>query len=275
MSIASSRWMVGVGALVLAGGAQAAPVIFNDFEGGTAGSQWGWRQPSFSSTTSANVAATPAPNLARVTDATTIPQPAAGSTINLGTKVGETQFQFPDTALTRWIRHTTSGAPGVPNPEIDIRQKLLFDVYSSTDVRITLLIRETSNTGGAIGANGGVTGNIEYVGATSFAGAQGGASAGPVGKLVPAGQWTTLEFNIPSEPVASFTGNGVLSNASNTTNPDANNPFMVLEALGVTSTGNAGPITIYYDNFRQEAVPEPAFIGVLGLFAIVGLRRGR
>ena len=238
--------------------ASAAVVTFDNFEGATNGSSYGFRVPNLSGSTAANVGGTTAnPNIQRATN--TFP---AGNP-NAGTMVGETQFQFIDNALTKWLRHTTSAAPGVPNPAIDLTQPLNFDVYSTVPVSVSLLVRETGGSG-PIGSNGGVTGTIEYVGATSFAGSQGGASAGPVGKAVPANTWTTLTFDIPNETIKGFTGNGTLDGA-----------WGVLEGLAITSTGDPGPITMYYDNFSQGVLPEPAALGLIGLGAAGLLARRR
>jgi hypothetical protein len=251
---------VGVAAVMMAAGsaARAAVVTFDNFEGGTNGTSYGFRAPNFSGSTAANVGgATASPNIQRATNAFPAGNP------NAGTMVGEAQFQFIDNTLTKWVRHTTSGATGVPNPLIDLHQPVNFDIYSTVPISVSLLVRETGGTG-PIGANGGSTGTIEFVGASSFAGAQGGANAGPVGKAVPANTWTTLTFDIPNEPVAGFTGNGQLTG-----------DWGVLESLGITSTGDAGPITVYYDNFSQGVVPEPAALGALGIGAIGLMARRR
>jgi hypothetical protein len=236
----------------------AAVVDIDNFEAATNGSSYGFRLPNFSGSTAANVGgAAASPNIQRATNAFPAGNP------NAGTMVGEAQFQFIDTALTRWVRHTTSGATGVPNPAIDLTQPVNFDIYSTVPINVSLLVRETGGSG-PIGSNGGSTGTIEFVGASSFAGPQGGASAGPVGKAVPANTWTTLTFDLPNEPVAGFTGNGALTGA-----------YGVLEALAITSTGDAGPITIYYDNFSQGVVPEPATLGLAGVAAAGLLARRR
>ena len=64
--------------------------------------------------------------------------------------------------------------------------------------------------------------------------------------------------------MAGFTGNGVLAGS-----------WGVLEALAITSTGDAGPITVYYDNLSQGVVPEPATLGVIGVAALGLLGRRR
>jgi hypothetical protein len=245
--------------LTLTGIAGASPTVINNFDSAANNTNdYLFRAPSISGTTNANLNGSPSavtPNVQHVTNT----YPAGGGSGN----VGETQFQFVDAATTRWLRHTTLTSAGSPNPSVDVTQHLIFDVYSNQPVRVTLLLRESTTANAPIGSNGGSTGTIEYVGATSFRGAQGGASAGPVGKLVPANAWTTLDFDIPNEPVAAFTGNGVLT--------PANTKYAVLESLGLTSEGNAGPYDIFYDNFRQDTVAAPEPSSAFGLLALGGL----
>lgn len=242
--------------------ASAAVIPLTDFEAAAADSNFLFRLPSFSGSTAANLVTTAngGPNVQRVSG--TFPAGLDGS----GAQVGETQFQFVDEAQTRWLRHTTFNAPGMPNPQIDLREPLSFDVYSSVPVSMSLLIRETGGEG-PVGANGGAAGGIEFVGASSFAGPRGGASAGPVGQEVPANQWTTLTFDIPNEVVASFAGT--------TADSILEGDWGVLEALAITSTGDPGPITLYYDNLRQGVVPEPSSAAAVALAMLALCARRR
>ena len=266
MRFATSSLRAAAAALVIgaASVASADVIVFNDFEGAApATNNYGFRAPNFSGSTDDNLngfGATITPNIQRATDAF----PAGNA--NAGTRVGETQFQFIDTANTRWLRHTTSGATGVPNPVIDLTQPLNFDIYSTTPVRVSLLVRELATApAGGIGSNGGGTGSIEHVGATAIRGTSGGATnAGPEGRLLTPNTWTTLTFDLPNEPVFAFTGNN-----------DLTGQWGVLEALSFTSEGDAGPITVYYDNFSQGVIPEPATLGLLGLCGLGLLARRR
>jgi hypothetical protein len=63
----------------------------------------------------------------------------------------------------------------------------------------------------------------------------------PKGRFVSAGQWTTLNFFIPYEPVRGFTGNGVLESSTGKG---------VLEHLGLVPAGGLGTYNLYLDNFR-------------------------
>jgi hypothetical protein len=63
----------------------------------------------------------------------------------------------------------------------------------------------------------------------------------PKGRLVHAGQWTTLNFFLPYEPVRSFTGNGVLESSTGKG---------VLEHLALVPAAGTGTYNLFLDNFR-------------------------
>jgi len=95
--------------------------------------------------------------------------------------------------------------------------------------------RETSTTA-SIGADGGTTGAIEFIGGTTD------NTRIPVkGRLVPAGQWTRLDFFVPYEPVRGFTGNGVLETS---TGKGAFEHLELVPAVG------PGTYNVHLDNFR-------------------------
>ncbi|MGD9632924.1 MAG: PEP-CTERM sorting domain-containing protein [Pirellulales bacterium] len=80
---------------------------------------------------------------------------------------------------------------------------------SAGELRFSLAVRETNNAAGtAIGANGGAAGTIEFVGRD------------PVApqldqKLVPAdGAWHAVSFNLNTELVRGFTGDGILTSTT-------------------------------------------------------------
>src|SRR5262249_13026677 len=106
--------------------------------------------------------------------------------------------------------------------------------YSTKALGVSVGCRETG-TSAAIGADGGLTGSIEFVGAS---GKQGNGCPIPT-HSVTASNWSTLSYTLPSESVAGFTGNGVLAGATG-----------VLESLDLVCTGGTGAYTVYLDNFQ-------------------------
>ncbi|MBA4147458.1 MAG: immunoglobulin domain-containing protein [Verrucomicrobia bacterium] len=131
-----------------------------------------------------------------------------------------------------WLRLTTFNAPQLPNPTIAFNQALLFDIYTSNSLHVAVGVRETG-TSAEIGANGGDTGSIEWIGTTT--------TTPPRGRLVPAGEWTTLQFFIPHESVRAFTGDGILSSATGKG---------VLEHLAFTPVSGTTEHRVLLDNFR-------------------------
>lgn len=232
--------------------------VIADFESYTTPTANGtvfFRAPSFSGSTSAKLDATP--NSSTV-ESTGIP---AGNP-NVGDNALFVTFSFLDTNPTPlWLRLTTFGAANQPNPTVSLApgMGLQFDIYSDTPLFVSALIRETE-TGAAIGADGGASGSIEFVG---------GNPTTTTGKAVAANTWTTLLFTFSSEPIFGFTGNGVLD-------PGVDGKG-VFEALGIAvESGTVGDINIWLDNF--QVVPEPSTItlGVLGgLGLLFAMRRQR
>ena len=214
--------------------------VFNDFEGGTVGGQWGFRQPTFSGSTSANLQPQSTPNTNNIMQVT------QGFDID-STKVGEVRFNFLDSSPNRWLRLTTSGATGVPNPAVPLSGLLSFDIYSVAPIQVALGIRETGGSG-PVGANGGSSGTIEWLGAQR---ATASAATPPGGKPVIAGTWQTVTFNFATDPVFAFTGDGTLTGS-----------WGVLENIAITSQGDTDQ-HIYLDNFQVTAVPEPSAVAFL------------
>jgi len=89
----------------------------------------------------------------------------------------------------------------------------------------------------AIGADGGSSGPIEWVG-----GITDNTVTPPKGHIVPAGQWTTLSFFLPYEPARSFyLGDGVLTSTTGKG---------VFEHLEFVPGGGLGTYNVWLDNFR-------------------------
>jgi len=141
----------------------------------------------------------------------------------------------PGTA--NWLRLTASDGPVFPNPTVDFRQGVQFDLFADRPLYVVLGLRETSTTA-PLGANGGYDGlPIEWVGGTTDNG-----STPPRGRLVPAGEWTTLRFFLPYEPVKSYTGNGRLESITGKG---------VLEQIAlVPADAGFGAYTLFLDNFQ-------------------------
>ncbi len=132
-------------------------------------------------------------------------------------------------------------------------------LYPAGDPLGIALGSRDNGTTAAIGADGGATGGIEWVGATG-----GSTTAGPVvtQTISASSEWQTITIDIPNEPVFAFTGNGVLDNTRGT-----------IEHLAFVRTGAVGPYEIYLDNFHM--VPEPGSLLALGtgLAGFAGLLR--
>ncbi len=200
-------------------------VDFEPFPTETANGVVLFRDPRYSGSTSGNLGA--APNVAAVTDA--FPD---GNGTGLVLRVS---CDFTN-ATDSWLRLTTAGTAYWPNPVIDLSERLVFDIWCDKPLRVALGVRESVVPAGTIpGSNGGTSGAIEWVGATN----PGGNIPMP-NRLVPAGAWTTLSFDFPTEPTRSFSGgNGVLATSSG---------LAVFEHVALVPLGT-GVHNIYLDNF--------------------------
>jgi hypothetical protein len=224
------------GVLAAAVAAQTFPIT--DFETFPAPSSNGsvmFRQPSFSGSTGSFV------------DGTVNTSQVVTDRAFSGTKSLRVNWKFLPGKPGAWLRLTTYQAPNLPNPALDFAHALRFKIYIASgtpDVYVTLGVRET-NTTAPIGGNGGASGGIEWIGATSVD----PGNVRPVGKLITAkDQWVEVVFNIPVEPVLPFAGstaNGVLDVPRGTLE---NISFTPVEA------GAVGPYLIYLDDFEQVAV---------------------
>jgi len=244
------RYLMSLGALLSVSSALAQCLI-TDFEGFNVGLNGSvlFRQPNFSGSTSSFI----------VTQACDIPNGVYNCSIISDEQVfnGERSlkvaWQFvlnPNTGQpspNAWLRLTTFNTPNKPNPEISFDHKVRLRLYvpsATPDFYLTLGVRETGTNAGC-GGNGGSTGGIEWIGATS---AQSGPSA-PVGKLInQKDQWITVTFNIRCEPIRGFAGataNGQLDVSTGT-----------LEQLAFTPVDPAqlGPYIVYIDDVETIAV---------------------
>ncbi|NOS68970.1 MAG: hypothetical protein HOP33_03485 [Verrucomicrobia bacterium] len=173
----------------------------SDFENYSAGTAVMFRLPNFSGSTSAHLSNSP--NVAAVSS--TIP------TGNGSARVLNVNWAFTNSAPNPWLRLTTFNSTTLPNPVIDFTRRLRFRIWTDKPLQVGLGLRETTTASGTpIGSDGGTTGDIEWVGVTNSISGQPQPT-----RLIAASNWTTLEFNLPAEPVRSFaSGNGILSTAS-------------------------------------------------------------
>ena len=146
-------------------------------------------------------------------------------------------------------RLTTFNTPNIPNPAITFAHRVRVRLYvpsDTPDFYLTLGVREPGTTAACAG-NGGTSGGIEWVGATS---AQAGPSA-PVGKLVnQKDQWVTVKFDIRRDPILGFAGS--------TANGQIDGNTGTIEHLAFTPTdpANLGPYIVYIDDV-ETYVPAP------------------
>lgn len=214
--------------LVIASAALAAPLVFTDFDSFATGAQVMFRNPRVSGSTSTKLEITP--DVARVSTAKAFS----------GTKSYEFQFAFTPASTARWVRITTLNTANLPNPTISLTSPLSIRFYTNKPIRVALGIRET-NTNAALGASGGTSGPIEWLGTVE--GVVGGV---PQGKLISStNTWVELVFDPLTDPVNSF---NLGNNALNGTFGKA-----VLEHLAITpvDSGDLGPYSIFIDDVQQ------------------------
>jgi hypothetical protein len=230
-----------------------AQCLITGFEGYTLGANGTvlFRQPSFSGSTASFVVGSPCDLPNGVYNCALISDEQAFS----GTQSLKVAWQFRLNPATgqpfpnAWLRLTTFNTPNIPNPAINFDHRVRMRLYvpsDTPDFYLTLGVRETG-TDAACAGNGGTSGGIEWIGATS---AQAGPSA-PVGKLVnQKDQWVTVKFNASCDPIRAFAGataNGQLDTERGT-----------LEQLAFTPTdpANLGPYIVYIDDV-ETYVPTP------------------
>jgi len=230
-----------------------AQCLITDFEGYALGANGAvlFRQPSFSGSTASFVVGSPCDLPNGVYNCALISDEQAFS----GTQSLKVAWQFrlnPNTGQpypNAWLRLTTFNTTSVPNPAINFDHRVRVRLYvpsDTPDFYLTLGVRETGTTAACAG-NGGASGGIEWIGATS---AQAGPSA-PVGKLVnQKDQWVTVKFDIRRDPILGFAGstaNGTIDGSTGTIEQFAFTP---------TDPANLGPYIVYIDDV-ETYVPTP------------------
>ncbi|MFN7138617.1 MAG: putative Ig domain-containing protein, partial [Limisphaerales bacterium] len=192
-----------------------------------------FRHPLYSSTSSAFLDASP--NSSVLVTSPEFPLPDD----NTSYKALRTTFSFKTGTVNPWLRLTTytlnTNHAFVPNPTINLNSKLRFKVYTDKAIKLAIAVRETGFNA-PIGFNGGVSGAVEYVGVS---GKQANGCPIPT-RTIAAGSWTTVEFNLPTEPCASFVGgDGVLASGKGT-----------LEQVAIVPDGGMGTYNVYFDDFE-------------------------
>jgi Immunoglobulin domain len=203
-----------------------SPLTIADFESYDQGAQVMFQSPAFSGSTS-NFLDLTINSFAYVTNSFPV-----GHT---STNVLQASWAFKAGTTNPWLRFTSFSTTNLANPTIGTNQVLMFDIYTDKSLYVEFGFRETS-TSVPIGSNGGTSGNIEWVGGSTL-----NTQTPPKGRLVPAGQWITLQFFIPYEPVRGFVGNGSLETTTGKG---------VLEHLCLVPAGGSGVYNLYLDNFQ-------------------------
>ena len=215
------------------------PVVnFESFANGTANGTILFRAPNFSPTTSGYLDSS--------TNYTSVTTSFPAGNSRAAAKVLKAGMGFATGTTNPWVRLTTSSTANLPNPTIYLDRLFRFDIYADKSFKVGLGLRETGTTAD-IGANGGTTGPIEFVGVTNAI----GNSPFPT-RVLTANTWTTYEFDLPTEPVRAFTGDGVLATGKG-----------VLEDLALVPNGGMGAYTMYLDNF--EVITTAALPGTVSM----------
>ena len=205
------------------------PIVnYETFTNNTPNGNVMFKSPSFANTTTNFIDLT-VTNYCKITNSF-----PTGNTNSDGSRTLVAKWNFKTGTSDYWVRLTTTNTTFLPNPTIDLGARLRFDINSSKSLKVGLGVRETGGSA-EIGANGGTTGGIEWLGVTNKVGSS------PIpNRAVNANTWTTLEFNLPSEPCTNFSGgNSILAAGKG-----------VLEHLVLYGTGGTGAYTVYLDNFE-------------------------
>ena len=77
------------------------------------------------------------------------------------------EWQFVDTDPQRWMRLTTHQGAHIPNPTVDLHRPIRVRLrVDAGRFRLAIGLRETGTTA-EVGADGGTSGSIEWIGAQS------------------------------------------------------------------------------------------------------------
>lgn len=177
------------GAALALAGVAAAQTTVEDFESAALDSSTMFQKPRYSGSTSGLLEAKY--NVGHV-----VRMPSPASTLpSAGSQVYEAQFEYMWRRPGKWCRLTTFNTTGRPNPYVDVSRKLRIDLYVSAPIRLAIGLREVSGIG-AIGANGGTVGSIEWVAGGGLTGLNGQ----PDGLLLVGGVWQTVEIDLGAIP---------------------------------------------------------------------------
>jgi N-acetyl-anhydromuramyl-L-alanine amidase AmpD len=208
-----------------------ASTLLTDFEGYSSGSTSVlFQKPGYSGST-------------RGLDAAVTNYSAISSTFPLGAEKGLSVLKASwgfSVGAANWVRLTTAGVTTFPRPVIDLRQILKFDIYSDKALKVAICASETGNPAGtAIGSDGGSSTSFEWAGVTNK-----NDTAPMPTRTIPANTWTTVQFNLPLEPITPFAladANGILSTPTG---------LGALEHVALVPVSTAaGTYTVYMDNF--------------------------
>lgn len=173
-----------------------------------------------------------------VTDSTAVASTFPAGT-GKGSRVLKSSWSFV-AGSANWIRLTTAAATTFPRPVIDLRQIFKFDIYTDKALKVAVCASETGNPAGtAIGSDGGTSTSYEWAGVTNV-----NSSAPMPTRTIPANTWTTVQFNLPFEPITPFAlanANGVLST------PTGLGAVEHLALVPVSTSADA--YNVYFDNF--------------------------
>ncbi len=215
--------------------------VFQTFESGTVGTGTMFQYPAYSG--SATPYVTPVGAYTYVTNSGSVP---AGNP-RTGTKSLFVTMNFTNQTTIGWDRLTTVSY----NPIVWFLGPLKFDIWTDRPMGVSVGLRETSPSG-AIGANGGTSGDIENAGVS-----QPGSIPHYIYSTT-AGVWTNFTYDLadsiwPNWAFDNIYGAG-LSGGDGFL--DSTTGKGVIENVGLVPADGLGVYRIYLDNF-QSVGPNP------------------